>query len=116
MVVADARLVARRAARGRDPAGEPGAVQRLADVVGRLRGDAQPAEADPLDDLVDARVVVGVGEHAQHRDARRSDAQARGAQALLELDQLHFMGPYPADRFLVQNDSRMVHSPSCVGG
>ena len=45
MVVADARLVAHRAAGGRDPSREPGAVERLADVVGGLRGDAHAARA-----------------------------------------------------------------------
>ena len=66
VVVADARLVAHRPARGRDPPGEPGAVQRLADVVRGLGGDAHARGADALDDLVDARVVVRGVEHPEH--------------------------------------------------
>ena len=89
VVVAGARLVARRAARKRDAAREAALAQRLADVVGGLRGDAQPARADALDHLVDARMVIGVGQHAQDGDARRGDAKARPAQALLDLSQRH---------------------------
>ncbi len=78
MVVADARLVAGRAAGEGDPAREPALAQRLADVVGGLGRDAQPVGADALDHLVDARMVLGVGQHAQHGDARRRDAQTGG--------------------------------------
>src|SRR5205085_12308299 len=54
VVVADARLVPDRAPGGRDPPGEPGAMERLADVVGGLGGDAHARGADALDQLVDA--------------------------------------------------------------
>ena len=89
MVVAGARLVAGGTAGERDAARESALPQRLADVIGGLGRDAQTTGADALDDLIDARVVVGLGQHAQHGDARRGDTKARSAQALLDLGQLH---------------------------
>jgi hypothetical protein len=58
VVVADARLVAHGLARRLDAAGERHAVQRLADVVGGLRGDRDAVGADALDELIDAGMVV----------------------------------------------------------
>jgi len=69
MVVAGAGLVARRAAREGDPVGQALLAQRLAGVVGGLGGDAQPTEPHALDDLLDARMVGRVGQHAQYGDA-----------------------------------------------
>ena len=51
------------------------------------------AGAHALDHLIDARVVVGLGEHAQHGDARRRDAQSAAAQAFLDLGQQHYRQP-----------------------
>ena len=53
----------------------------------------RPPSADALDDLIDARMVVGLGQHAQDGDARRGHAQARPAQAFLQLGQQHFAAP-----------------------
>ena len=93
MVVARARLVAGRAAGERDPPRQPTPVQRLADVIGRLGGDASARRAHAFDHLIDARVVIRLGQHAQHRDARSRHAQSGAAQPLLDLVQQHYTSP-----------------------
>lgn len=92
VVVARPRLVADRPASELDPLRQAGAVERLADVVGGLRRDADAGLAHALDYLVDARVIRRLGEGAQHRDARRGHPQAYVSQSLLEVG-----GHGPAD-------------------
>ena len=95
MVVADARLVARGPAGRLDAAREPGAVQRLADVVRGLDGDAarRPrGRARSPGRRAGGRATAS--STASTDDPGRGDAEPGSAQALGELRRRHRCRPY----------------------
>jgi len=79
VAVADARLVARVAARGLDAPGEADVGERVEHVVGGLRGQGANPAAGPGDDLVDLGMPALL-EHVEHRESLPGDSQSMGSQ------------------------------------